>query len=159
MDEVTLSRIFDPFFTTNPVGKGTGLGLSMVYTLVMQHGGHITAHSKPQEGTTFNLYFPVIEETASSRASMAPEEVENDKGTILLVDDDSFVRDVSKKLLTKLGYDVITSGDGKEALKILGICGSRLEKSTDFGFRNEDQRQSPTETNPKSKIQNRSHSP
>ncbi len=178
MDEVTLSRIFNPFFTTKPVGKGTGLGLSMVYTLVMKHGGHITAHSKPQEGTTFNLYFPVIEETASSRASMAPEEVKNNKGTILFIDDDLFIREVNKKLLTKLGYDVITSGDGKEAVEIFSAsftscrnaecarlpspgAGPPAEPSEAAGakatggqgMRNEEQRKSAIQTNPKSLAQ------
>ncbi len=95
MNEKTLEHIFEPFFTTKGVGKGTGLGLAMVYGIVRQHGGHITCDSQPNEGSTFKIYLPAIEEARTEKEDR--EEQALPRGgteTILLVDDEDFVRDL-----------------------------------------------------------------
>jgi len=111
-----LPHIFDPFFTTKPGGKGTGLGLPQVYGLVKQHNGFITADSVPGEGTVFKIYLPFI---AVDEIEMEPESGEIFLGraeTILLVEDEEDVLEVMKSMLARLGYNVLTATDGREAL-------------------------------------------
>jgi two-component system, cell cycle sensor histidine kinase and response regulator CckA len=118
MDKETLDHIFEPFFTTKEAGKGTGLGLATVYGIVNQHGGHITCHSGPGEGTTFRIYLPVIEmeidQDVTTKGAMPAFGTE----TILLVDDEEFVRDLGKRILSRWGYTVLTAADGKKALDV-----------------------------------------
>ena len=105
MNEKTLEHIFEPFFTTKGVGKGTGLGLAMVYGIVRQHGGHITCDSQPNEGSTFKIYLPAIEKARIEKEDR--EEKALPRGgteTILLVDDEGFVRELGTKFLTRVGY-------------------------------------------------------
>ncbi len=110
------NRIFEPFFTTKEVGCGTGLGLATVYGIIKNHNGHITCTSEPGKGTTFTIYLPVTDK------KIIPGENESKviKGeeTILLVDDEEYVRDVAKRQLERLGYKAITAGDGIEAIEI-----------------------------------------
>jgi two-component system cell cycle sensor histidine kinase/response regulator CckA len=171
IDRTTISRIFDPFFTTKPSGKGTGLGLSTVHSLVTTHGGDISIHSKPGEGTTFKIYFPAIEKTGDDKTSRPDQEIQNGKGTILFVDDEDIIRHLGKKLVTKLGYDVITARDGEEAIEIFRIAecarlpspgaGPPAEPSEAAGakatggqgVRNEEQRKSAIKTTPQSLAQ------
>lgn len=112
-------RIFEPFYTTKDLGKGTGLGLSMVYGLVSKHNGHIVCTSHPGTGTTFEIYLPAIDETPPA----ATEKKESDlpsggSETVLIVDDEVFVRELGEQILTKFGYDVMTAPDGESALKM-----------------------------------------
>ena len=119
MDKETLDHIFEPFFTTKEAGKGTGLGLAMVYGIVTQHGGQIRCYSEPGHGTTFKIYLPALVaekeplETAT-REAMPRGGTE----TILLVDDEEFVRDLGKRILERSGYTVLTAANGKEALDL-----------------------------------------
>ncbi len=124
MDEETRSRIFEPFFTTKEVGKGTGLGLSMVYGIVKQSHGYISVASQPMRGTTFSIYLPFAE--AAKRAPVTPERVSAPhlgNETILLVEDESELRMVTKYILVQNGYQVIEATNGIEAL---AICEKRL---------------------------------
>lgn len=109
-------RIFEPFFTTKGAGRGTGLGLATVYGIIKNHNGHITCDSEPEKGTTFTIYLPATEK------EIIIEENETNviKGdeTILLVDDEEYVRDVAKRQLQRLGYKAVTAGDGIEAIDI-----------------------------------------
>ena len=117
MGKETLDHIFEPFFTTKETGKGTGLGLAIVHGIVQQHGGHILCYSEPGLGTTFKIYFPVLmadEQIAETRIRALPQ---GGSETILLVDDDEFIRELGSTILTKAGYHVITASNGKEALK------------------------------------------
>jgi signal transduction histidine kinase/CheY-like chemotaxis protein/HAMP domain-containing protein len=122
MDEETLERIFDPFFTTKSPGEGTGLGMSMVYGIVKNHGGYILVNSSPERGTTVEILFPGGETLHAApdipqRASAAGPRP-GPSGTVLLVDDEAFVRDVGVAMLNALGYDVLTACNGKEGVEI-----------------------------------------
>ena len=119
-----LGKVFEPFFTTKEVGKGTGLGLSTVYGIVKQSGGFIFADSKVGEGTRFTIYLPVhrIEEEKEARRAVKVPEADGElwgTGTILLVEDESMVRAVAERALTRHGYKVLTATNGEEALEII----------------------------------------
>ena len=108
MDKDVAERIFDPFFTTKKNGEGTGLGLSMVYGIVKQHGGHIVCNSRPQYGTRFDIYFPAIDMDTGDVHGVEMQTRMQGSETILVVDDEAAILDVSKQLLTQHGYTVIT---------------------------------------------------
>ncbi len=117
MDAGTLARIFEPFFTTKELGRGTGLGLATVYGIVEQSGGTITADSAPARGTTFAIRFPRAQRPAAdARAIDGPAEVLTGSETILVVEDEPFVREFLKKLLASRGYQVLDAASGAEAL-------------------------------------------
>jgi len=119
MDEETLGHLFEPFYTTKEVGKGTGLGLATVYGIVQQHGGHITCRSEPDQGTTFNIYLPAMEEVSEKSEDVAePTRIAGGTETILLIDDEKFIRDFGEKVLTRAGYTVLTAAGGPEALEL-----------------------------------------
>ena len=117
MDEDIQQRIFDPFFTTKEMGRGTGLGLASVYGIVKNHEGFIKVFSKKGQGTKFEIYLP-----ASGKAVPAPkkasEKFVEGQETVLLVDDEDMIIDVGTRMLRKLGYQVFTARDGKEAIRI-----------------------------------------
>jgi two-component system, cell cycle sensor histidine kinase and response regulator CckA len=113
-----LDHIFEPFYTTKGPGQGTGLGLAMVYGIVQQHGGHITCSSAPGAGTAFTVYIPAIETEAITDVGSTAEMIAFGTETLLLVDDEEFVRDLGVRILTRAGYTVLTAGNGKEALEI-----------------------------------------
>ncbi len=112
-------RAFEPFFTTKDVGKGSGLGLSMVYGFIKQSNGHVSIYSEPYLGTTVRLYLPAAKKPASQTSTeeeAESEAVPNGYETVLVVEDDSFVRGYAVGTLESLGYRVITAADGREAL-------------------------------------------
>jgi PAS domain S-box-containing protein len=120
MDEATRQHIFEPFFTTKGVGKGTGLGLATVYGVMQQNGGWIDVQSTAGSGTSFDLYFPCIEDQVTVPASTeaaAPDQVHGGE-RILLVEDDAAVRDFLRSVLEDHGYHVVEALDGKDALEI-----------------------------------------
>lgn len=119
IDKNILEHIFDPFFTTKEIGKGTGLGLAMVYGIVKSHSGYITCHSKPGEGTTFNIYFPVVKHSVQTPA-VIPEVTSRQVGseTILVVDDDDSIRELGEQILQSFGHTIISAKDGESALRI-----------------------------------------
>ncbi len=108
--------IFEPFFTTKGEGKGTGLGLATVFGIVKNHNGHISVYSEPDEGTTFTLYFPVSEKEITKSEKNA--EVVKGNATILIIDDEDHVRELSKSLLENMGYRIFTAENGLEGLKL-----------------------------------------
>jgi len=114
------SRAFEPFFTTKEVGKGTGLGLSMVYGFAKQSGGTMQINSEPKHGTVVKLFFPRF---AGSQGNEAPptDRIATPAGaeTILVVEDNDMVRTYVEKELKELGYRVIATRNGPEALEIL----------------------------------------
>jgi CheY-like chemotaxis protein len=116
MDEATKEHIFEPFFTTKEVGKGTGLGLSTVYGIVKQHNGYITASSRLNEGTRFDLYLPIIN-TKEQLKTSAPEDVEGGNQTILIAEDQLEVRKLTTEILRTYGYRTIEAADGEQALR------------------------------------------
>ena len=118
MDKETMEHIYEPFFTTKEVGKGTGLGLAMVYGIVESHGGYITSYSKPDEGTTFRIYYPVLQSDIEVQASEEAEELQGGSETILLVDDEEAVLDIAKSMMERFGYTTITAENGEDAIEI-----------------------------------------
>jgi two-component system cell cycle sensor histidine kinase/response regulator CckA len=116
--EDVLPRIFDPFFTTKNSGgvRGSGLGLSVVHSVVEDHGGYIDVKSKPGEGTTFYIYFPITREGVTG---MSMGQAPGGNESILVVDDDAIQQEVSRTLLDKLGYSVNTAESGEKALEML----------------------------------------
>ena len=122
MGEAIRSRIFEPFFTTKGPGKGTGLGLAMVYGIVKQSGGSIWVYSEPGKGTTFKIYLPRVEGVQPPREPPprpTPTAVTGTE-TILVVEDEEFLRELAARMLQMAGYTVLTASDGEEALQLLG---------------------------------------
>jgi PAS domain S-box-containing protein len=119
MDQKTLQHIFEPFFTTKEIGKGTGLGLASVYGIVKSHGGYIMCYSEKGHGTTFNIYLPAIADW-SGEAQKPADRVPPQGGseTILVVDDESAIREFAKQILQRFGYQVLLARSGEEALEI-----------------------------------------
>ncbi len=110
MSKEVRENIFEPFFTTKELGKGTGLGLSTVYGVVKQNDGFIYVESEPEKGTTFNIYLPRCEaETAQVPSEEAAGMRLTGTETILLVEDDESILDLSKTILENLGYTVLAS--------------------------------------------------
>ena len=125
MDESTQARVFDPFYTTKALGKGTGLGLATVFGIVRQSGGYIRLRSQPGEGTLFQLLFPRLEPQApSSRMGDSPSRRGATRWDcpprplhVLLVEDNSDVRDSVYSMLTASGHRVSCATDGQDALR------------------------------------------
>jgi two-component system cell cycle sensor histidine kinase/response regulator CckA len=118
MDEETRRRIFEPFFTTKDVGKGTGLGLSVVYGIMESHRGFVDVSSEPGKGTTFSVYFPVVEESMEDDdlTEQLSEEVSGGSDTVLVIEDEEMLRDLLKTILESKGYRVLMARDGEEGL-------------------------------------------
>lgn len=114
-------RAFEPFFTTKEKGRGTGLGLSMVYGFVKQSRGLITIYSELGHGTTFNLYFPRVSETSASHPSPVGEcrPALDPRETVLVVEDDPGVRELTITRLRTIGYKVLEATDGRKAVEVL----------------------------------------
>ena len=113
-------RVFEPFFTTKEMGRGTGLGLAMVYGFVKQSGGHVTIYSEVGHGSTFNLYFPRVDGVTpeASRKAMGVTDPAA-RETILVVEDDERVRQLTITRLKLIGYQVLEASDGPKALDVL----------------------------------------
>jgi PAS domain S-box-containing protein len=118
MPKEVLDHVFEPFFTTKEVGKGSGLGLSMVYGFVKQSNGHVAIYSEPALGTTVRIYLPAVATSADKSPTLVPAETvaETGKESVLVAEDDPFVRSYAVTCLSSLGYKVIEAIDGREAL-------------------------------------------
>ena len=113
-----MPRIFEPFFTTKDVGKGTGLGLATVFGIVEQHQGWINVYSEIGHGTTFRIYLPRVAEDTDRKAPLTLTSVRGGSETILLVEDEPFLRNSVRNALSRLGYKVIEAPSGAQALEI-----------------------------------------
>ena len=127
MDAEIQARIFDPFFTTKEVGKGTGLGLSMTYGIVKQSGGVITVHSEPKHGATFTIYLPRVKPVALPEENGARQgQAAMGSETILLVEDNEMVRQISREVLQDNGYQVLEAPGGLAAMKLCQAYKKRI---------------------------------
>jgi CheY-like chemotaxis protein len=126
MDEKTRARIFDPFFTTKGMGRGTGLGLATVYGIIKGHRGMIDVESEPGQGAKFTIHLPASErEVVEERGATGA--VSRGTETILLVDDEKAVLEVSRELLEFLGYRVYAAGSGQEAVAVYMEKGNEID--------------------------------
>lgn len=126
MDKDTIEYIFDPFFTTKEMGRGTGLGLAMVHGIVKQHNGYITVYSEVGKGTSFRVYLPAMETEVDTDVETSSEMLAFGTETILVVDDEKFVRDLGTRILAKHGYTVLQAGNGREGLDLFKSELSRI---------------------------------
>jgi nitrogen-specific signal transduction histidine kinase/CheY-like chemotaxis protein len=127
MDQETIERIFEPFYTTKETGKGTGLGLAMAYGIIKNHEGHITCNSNPDEGTQFNIYLPAIKVDVEDESAQIEEPITIGRGeTLLVVEDESMLRNLAKDMLVRGGYKVIEANSGEEGLKVYQEKGQEI---------------------------------
>jgi CheY-like chemotaxis protein len=120
MDAATRERIFEPFFTTKGKGKGTGLGMAVVSAAVERNGGFLELETQPGAGSTFTLFFPLVDAPAESTLHpIGQDRPVSGRETVLVVDDDEGARKMLTRYLQKHGYTIHTANDGQEALEVL----------------------------------------
>ena len=122
-----MEKIFEPYFTTKELGRGTGLGLSVVHGIVKSHGGSIVCRSKPEKGTTFEVYLPELELGKEPVESVKEDYLFKGSERILFIDDEPDLASIAKKMLGKLGYDVTTSTSSLEALDLFKADPDRFD--------------------------------
>ncbi len=111
----TIGKIFEPYFTTKEIGKGTGMGLAIIHGIMKEYGGTITVESKLGAGTTFHVYFPVVEKEALPEVE-EPENIPRGKERVLFIDDEELLAEMGKDMLERLGYHVTVRRSSIEAL-------------------------------------------
>ena len=127
MAKEILANIFEPFYTTKEVGKGTGLGLATVFGIVKQNNGHINVFSEPGQGTTFSIYLPRLAEERSqplSEEDAVP--LTGGRETILLVEDEPAILDLTATILEEQGYSVLKANTPREALQLASACSGEI---------------------------------
>jgi two-component system, cell cycle sensor histidine kinase and response regulator CckA len=127
MSSETLQRAFDPFFTTKPAGQGTGLGLATVYGIVQQAGGRTQIYSEPGIGTTVTVLLPVTEQARAPAGQPVESPARRCEETILLVEDEDALREVTRRILIAAGYNVIVACNGLEALQVAEAYGAPID--------------------------------
>jgi hypothetical protein len=118
MTREVLEHVFDPFFTTKPAGQGTGLGLATVYGIVQQAGGHVHIYSEPGVGTTVTTLLPVTDREKAPVGQKPDGKQPRGEATVLLVEDEEALREVTRRVLAAGGYRVLTAADGPRALEV-----------------------------------------
>ena len=118
MDEPTKAHVFEPFFTTKQPGKGTGLGLASVYGIVKESGGYVSVGSELGQGTTFKLYFPRVQGQIDSAAPPVDAESMGGNETILLVEDETALREITVSILQSAGYTVVEADNPATAIQL-----------------------------------------
>ena len=122
MDKETLAHIFEPFFTTKEVGRGTGLGLASVYGIIKKHGAHVLCDSEPGKGTTFMIYWPAIKDldrdTDQTVSAPAQKPARGNAQTIMVVDDEKDIGELTSEALQDFGYTVLLAASGEEAVAL-----------------------------------------
>jgi len=119
MPSEVMAHLFEPFFTTKEQGKGTGLGLATVHGVVAQAGGHLHVESEPGAGSAFHLWLPRTVALPPAPPPAGPRPSGRGTETVLVVEDDPQVRQVTLKALRAAGYQVLAAGRGEEALALL----------------------------------------
>lgn len=129
MDTVTRGRIFEPFFTTKGIGEGTGLGLAISYRIIQQHCGHIKVQSELGHGTAFQIFLPLSKQTEPLATHTPSDSLSSTEGneTILVVEDEEFLRDLAGLVLESSGYTVILAEDGEDAIHKFMAASDRID--------------------------------
>jgi PAS domain S-box-containing protein len=127
MEKDVLDHVFEPFFTTKPHGEGTGLGLPMVFGIVTQAGGDIQLYSEPGVGTTCRVLLPATDRTPSVHPSDAEPRHLRGAETILIVEDEDAITEVARRILSRNGYEVLTSANGPEAIALVEAHGGTID--------------------------------
>jgi two-component system, cell cycle sensor histidine kinase and response regulator CckA len=129
MDNYTIEHIFEPFFTTKEIGKGTGLGLAIVYGIVKNHGGYVFCRSSLDQGTSFDVYFPVPQVVAAGESKPTPdqESVAGGNETLLIIDDEELILEAAREVFEHAGYSVLTANRGEDAIGILQASPDKVD--------------------------------
>jgi len=128
MSEEVKAHLFEPFFTTKPAGKGTGLGLATCFGIVKQNSGHINLDSELGRGTTFKIYFPRVQSALEpARVPTQPAAVAGGRETVLLVEDEPAVRELTAFALREQGYTVFEAVNGEEGLRVAREQGGKID--------------------------------
>jgi len=123
MEKQTLAHIFEPFFTTKDIGKGTGLGLATVYGIVKQNEGFVNVYSEPGHGTTFKIYLPRLKAPAEQdKTEKLGKTAQGGTETLLVVEDEPSILNMSVIMLKKMGYRVLSAGSPLEAIRVAENC-------------------------------------
>ncbi len=125
MEDSVRHQIFDPFFTTKEKERGTGLGLASAYGIIKNHDGFINVYSEVGHGTTFNIYLPMSDKQPFKNTPQISRIVKGSE-TILLVDDEELILEVGRGMLSEIGYEVLTSKGGTEAVETISSDGHRI---------------------------------
>ena len=129
MPPEVLSHVFEPFFTTKEIGKGTGMGLASAYGIVKGHGGYISCSSEPGKGASFAIHLPAVPHQDHLEGK-APEKLEappTGSETVLVVDDEVWLRDIAGRILRAAGYQVIMAPSGEQALEVVQPGGPHVD--------------------------------
>ena len=126
IDPEIMDRIFDPYFTTKEVGKGSGMGLAVVHGIIKNHAGAITVDSQRGKGAIFTMLFPVVTEKPVMEVK-TPDEIPHGNETILLVDDEERIVNMTQKILERLGYTVETKINPIEALELFRLKAAKFD--------------------------------
>ncbi len=127
MPQDVIDRAFEPFFTTKPKGEGTGLGLATVYGIVTQLGGHVRIYSEPGHGTTFTILLPETSQPVEETSAPPAAALDGVGQTVLVVEDEPAMREVTRRILVRHGYQVITAVDGRAAVEVAAGCTGTLD--------------------------------
>jgi len=122
-----LPRIFEPFFTTKEKPEGTGMGLAMVYGIVRNHGGFVEAESELGVGSTFRVWLPISTRSGETYGARKTDRPVRGSGLVMLVDDEELVRDTATRILTSLGYEVLGTPGGEEAVAAYRRSGGEID--------------------------------
>jgi nitrogen-specific signal transduction histidine kinase/ActR/RegA family two-component response regulator len=120
-------RAFEPFFTTKPKGEGSGLGLATIYGIVAQARGSVRIYSEPRLGTTISVLLPVTDRQPAHPGSPPGQPAHGSGELVLLVEDEPALREVTRRLLVRNGYQVIVAGNGQEAIDAAAVSQGRLD--------------------------------
>lgn len=118
MTPETMKRIFEPFFTTKKMGRGTGLGLASAFGIIKNHDGIIDVESQMGQGSCFTIYLPSASRTSPDTPSGPPDPPAHGSGTLLVVDDEPYILNALKGILSELGYHVIPANGGRQAIAL-----------------------------------------
>jgi two-component system cell cycle sensor histidine kinase/response regulator CckA len=119
MPREVIDRAFEPFFTTKPKGEGTGLGLATVYGIVTQAGGYVQISSEPGLGTTFTILLPATGQEVRLEPAAEQKPAKGAGETVLIVEDEPAMREVTQRILSRAGYHVLVAASGRAAIEIV----------------------------------------